>query len=443
LLRLIILVTQYISFAIGLAIIWRLHQMRLGYHVRVAIAAGLSVLIASFNLIASDPADLFGDFKDAYYPAGVAVLNDPQSISTLFDGVLGFVNMPIVAYIFTPFAALPIGPASVIFAIAGLVMAAAACVIIAREAGLDEPRSLLFMFVFSAFGPLAYSIKEGNTSHMILLALAVGLALLRTGRNLSAGLLLGLAAIIKLPLMLFGVYFVLRRNWRAALGFGLICAGTGLASLAIFGWDMHQRWFDECIRNFNANAIGAFNVQSFAAFLIRLVEPAQVLLDWNAYPPGPLQKAIATSVVIAIYLAAIAACARGGPSSSRGTGGKDTQTLLDFQIVLGLSVLTSPLSWSHYFVWLLMPIGILLGPVKSLAGNAPARGLVWVAILLMMPIVFMLQFPWAWMNLLYAKLLVSHLLAGGLIILALLIWARWQESSAAEPIGERAEHAAG
>jgi alpha-1,2-mannosyltransferase len=429
--RIVIIATQYASLAIALAIIVRLPALSFSRHIRYAIAIGLSALIAAFNLIASDPAELFGDFTDAYYPAGVAALNDPQSIGTLFYGVLGFVNIPILAYLFAPFALLDMTPASWIFAVMGVVMAGVAWLIIAREAELDEQSTHLFMLVFVAFGPLAYSIKEGNTTHMVLLALAVALAMLRRGQNVNAGLLLGFAAMIKLPLMLFGVYFLLRRNWQAVFAFGAVCAGISLASLAVFGWELHRLWFDECIRNFSANAIGAFNVQSISAFLIRLSEPKDVLVDWSAYPPGGLQQGIATAAVIGIYLAAIAVCARNGAGAAGDErGGSNRKMMLDFQIVLALSVLTSPLSWSHYYTWLLLPIGFLLSPAGPMVGDTAARRWGWAAILLMMPIVFLLQFPWEWLTVLYAKLLVSHLLAGGLIMLGLLLWLRWQEVSA-------------
>jgi hypothetical protein len=442
LLRIAILAAQYASFAVALAIIIRLPALGIGRRGRYAVVIGLCALIAAFNLFASDPEQLFGDFVDAYYPAGVTALKDPQSIGTLFEGVLGFVNIPILAFLFSPFAALDLEPASWVFAMLGAVMVVLAAALIAREAELDERSSQLFLFVCAAFGPLAYSLKEGNTTHMVLLALIVALAMLRRRQSVRAGLLLGAVATLKLPLMLFGVYFLLRRDWRAVFAFGGTCALISLASLAMFGWQLHQLWFDECIRNFNANWIGAFNVQSIAAYLIRLTGTQEVLVDWNAYPPGALQKGISTAAVLVIYLAAIAACARNGVSADDGRA-RDRRTALDFQIIVALSVLTSPLSWSHYYVLLLLPIGFLLGPVSSMADSPAARRWVWASVLLMMPIVFLLQFPWDWLNVLYAKLLVSQVLAGGLVLLGLLIQARWQEATVAGRVRAPAEQAAG
>src|SRR5271169_5215258 len=69
-----------------------------------------------------------------------------------------------------------------------------------------------------------------------------------TGRPVAAGTLLGAAAMLKLPLLLFGAYFVLRRNWRGALGFAAVCSTIGILSAIVFGWDFHVRWFELCVR---------------------------------------------------------------------------------------------------------------------------------------------------------------------------------------------------
>ena len=55
-----------------------------------------------------------------------------------------------------------------------------------------------------ASGPLVNSLREGNTTHFVLLLLVVALLLWRAGKEYAAGLVLGLCALFKLPLMLFG-----------------------------------------------------------------------------------------------------------------------------------------------------------------------------------------------------------------------------------------------
>ena len=156
-----------------------------------------------------------------------------------------------------------------------------------------------------------YSLKEGNTSHWVLAALAGGLYLLRAGRPVAAGALLGAAAVLKLPLLLFGVYFVLRRNWRGALGFAAVCAAMGLLSVTLFGWDFHVRWFDLCVRQFSSQWIAAFNVQSIQSFVLRLRPAPELLRDWTAYPPAAGQRIAGYVLVGLLYLVALWSCILG------------------------------------------------------------------------------------------------------------------------------------
>ncbi len=74
--------------------------------------------------------------------------------------------------------------------------------------------------------------------YIILAALIVGaLLLLRSGRERSAGALLGVATAIKLYPAPFLLYFALRGQWRAVLGFlEALCLAYGISVLA-FGWE--------------------------------------------------------------------------------------------------------------------------------------------------------------------------------------------------------------
>ncbi|OYW86667.1 MAG: hypothetical protein B7Z22_06215, partial [Hyphomonas sp. 32-62-5] len=65
---------------------------------------------------------LMADFEKAYYPAGLAVLRgDHQALSELLaQGVYGFVNLPIVAFVFAPFALLPRLVSGMVFLALGL-----------------------------------------------------------------------------------------------------------------------------------------------------------------------------------------------------------------------------------------------------------------------------------------------------------------------------------
>ncbi|MBR0646763.1 glycosyltransferase family 87 protein [Plastoroseomonas hellenica] len=404
----------------------------------------LSGAAALFIFATSEPQARFGDFRDAYYLGGVAALRGPEAFGALFDqGVHGWVNLPIVAYLFAPFALLPARESAFVFSLLGLIPVALAWHLLSRLAGLEGRDRWLLLFLFAVSGPLHYSVKEANTSHMVLAGLAGGLLLLRAGRHVAAGLLLGAMAVIKLPLLLFGVAFVLRRNWRAAFGFALLCGSAGLLSLAVFGLDLHLLWYERCVRQFASNPLGAFNVQSIPALLIRVVEGPSVLRDWDAREIASTQRLAGSVLTGLLYLAALIACARRAPEPPReSSAAAHERTDIEYLLVICLAVIGSPLSWSHYYAWLLMPIAFLLGPHFLLRGTAAGQRMVWVAIFLITPTVLLLEIPNPTLMAAYNAIGVSHLMFGGLLLFALLVRARARLGMAVPPLS-RVEGRAG
>jgi hypothetical protein len=259
---------------------------------------------------------------------------------------------------------------------------------------------------------------------MVLLALAAGLHLLRTRREIAAGAALGLAALVKLPLMLFGAYFVLRRHWGAAAGFAVVCGAAALLSLAAFGWALHVRWFELCVLQFSREPIGAFNNQSIPAFLTRLISGPQVLFDWHPRPAGAAQRMVGSVLTGLLYLAAVWACIRGGtgPQGERHPTGK-AQGDLEYLLVLTLAIVASPLAWTHYYAWLLMPVAFFLGQRSPFVAGA-AQKAAWVGIFLATPVVLHVPLSNPLLVMLHAKFALSHVLLGGLVWFALIAWSR-------------------
>ena len=224
------------------------------------------------SLKASSPPDVLWDFLNAYYPAGQAVLNhDPAMLHYLIGkGVTGFVNIPVVAYSFAPFGWLPPLIAAVLYTTIGIASTIAAWWLLVRLARTQLRERWLFGILFLANGPLLNGIKFGNLSYFMLFALAYGLALLRAGRSGAAGALLGVAAVIKPPLALFGLFFLFRRDLTGTIGFVLVGAVTVVLSLLLFGWAENLFWFQTCILQYSHSWLSAFSVQSISAFIIRL-----------------------------------------------------------------------------------------------------------------------------------------------------------------------------
>jgi len=369
------------------------------------------------------------DFIHAYYPAGKAVTQGPMALEPLLQkGVKSFVNLPIVAWLFAPLSTLGQKTAGIVFSCFGIAACAIAWGLLVRAAHLDRNVAVMLLFLFSANGPLYISAIEGNLSHVLLLPISGSILLLRRGRDLSAGALLGMAAIIKLPLMLFGLYFALRGRWRVVVGGASVVAAVTAASLALFGWETHMLWLKNSVLPYSKYTIPAYNVQTLHAFLGRIEYGAAYLHSWEPRVlPAPF-RILAAVGVGTLFAVSIAAALQGNPSADAAVRRLSRQTLseIEYFIVLVLAIVGSPLSWSHYYVWLLIPTAFVVGRTDHFPDDPATRRLAWAAILLLTLPIFHLRISNGVFADLFARSLVSYLFAGGILMLAVLVRSRWK-----------------
>src|ERR1041384_2156288 len=236
-------------------------------HVGLLPPAGLVIL--TLVCMVSEPSILFSDFYKAYFRAAEQLWRaGPGPTWSLGEpSVIGFVNLPIVAWLFVPLVPLGEEGAAWVFLALGLAATGAAWALLTRMSRPDVKIGAALLFFFVVNGPLINSLREGNTTHFILLLLLLSLLLWSTGAEYLAGLLLGLCAIVKLPLLLYGVYFALRGRWRVVAGGAISIALAALLSLAVFGVDINAGWYRNCIEPFLGHVIPAYNVQSVDGFL--------------------------------------------------------------------------------------------------------------------------------------------------------------------------------
>jgi hypothetical protein len=299
-----------------------------------------------------------------------------------------------------------------------------------RLAQLELRERWLLALLFLANGPLLSGIKWGNISCFLVLALTAGLVLLRARRSAAAGVLLGVAAVLKPALALFLLFFLLRRDWRGVLGVVLTGIAAAALSLVLFGWSENLYWLQTSILQYSHSWLAVSGNQSIPAFLFRLHAPPDILLDFSVKAPGSGDRLLAHVITWLIFLLAAAACFR--PRARAAT--EDTVRAqaqvqagarqdLQYLLTICLCLVGSPLSWAHYYAWLLIPTAFFLGAQGPLATFRPARIVGWAAIALATPLVLWPQ-PAAPSALatLYASFTVSHHLFGGLLWFGLIAW---------------------
>jgi hypothetical protein len=229
------------------------------------------------------------------------------------------------------------------------------------DAGLWRFAAAAMLFAALTFMPLAMTVAYGEVNALILLCLLLAAWLARCRRPLAAGMLLGLAAGIKVyPLVLIG-YYALRGRWRVV--------GSALASLAALG-----------------------------ALVLLVLGPAGLASTHLLLANGTVTAARACNEALArvpLWLA----LAFGGTASTLTAGlGVALQVLAGGAFVIGVlaarwrahagtvahveqidlygvawamatMILVAPITWAHHDAWLLVPLAVCLGSALRLRGT--------------------------------------------------------------------------
>lgn len=388
---------------------------------------GLGLVLSGMGLWiweVSEPSVVFSDFTVAYYPAGRAIVEDvPHMFTRCWDTpVCGFVNIPIVAFLFTPFSILTLRHAHWLFAGLSLISLAISVWLLWSMTDQTPGRKWAILVLFAMNGPLFYSLKEGNLTHFVLLLLIAGVVCLDKTWDRSAGACFALAAIIKLPLLLFACYFFGRRRWAAVLGYGATLVTVSAASLWYAGWASHAEWYREVILPFSNKGLTAFNVQSVEGFLLRLHNNAK-LYDWKPVEvAGDIRMTGRVCAGLLMGLSCVLFLRHPGRHL------RDTM-YLELSMVLCLALIISPISWTHYYLLLLLPLALYAGKRLPIAGHGGWLAAMVLCILCISPPVTFMGQDGA-VDGQIAKLFLSHYVIGALLLWGLLGYARWRAAEA-------------
>jgi alpha-1,2-mannosyltransferase len=347
-----------------------------------AILASALIHLALFPF--SEPPTLFSDFYKAYWVAAEHLYNGGLSATYPFTPVVGnWTNLPVVAW---PFALLvPLGrdAAGWVYLAIGYVVTGAAWLLLVRLARLTAPMAVALACLFFLNGPLLNSLREGNSTHWVLLFMVLGLSLWQERRDFLAGLAFGMCAAIKPALLLIGAYFFLRRRWGIVAGGATALAILVGASFALFGVAAHLQWYNETIAANVGATMPAFNVQSIDGFLIRFSTGATELLYFEPVEVSALHKVMRYAAFAAILAGfgwmMVVAERRGATAAA---GAPQSHDLLQFSLLLLIALVISPVSWTHYYTYLLIPLALYLGGRLPLPDDAVTRWLFWTGIAL-------------------------------------------------------------
>ena len=359
-----------------------------------------------------------GDFNKSYYPAGRLIIENPADLYVWGKG-LGFVNIPIIALLFTPISYLPKLAAQIIITLLGLAAIVFAAYLLIKLTKASKWQKLIIAGLFIINGPLYYSLKQGNSTHFVFLLLIAAIFALRDKREIWVGVLLALASLIKIPIFLLSVYFTLRGRWRIIFGFSVTILAIVGTSVLLFGLDLHIIWFQKCILAFAGKPLAAFNVQSIDGFLARLLNDVD-LKSWQPLEIGwefKLGRYLLISLLAGIT---ILLCWRSKPPQTF------AMEILELSIAICLALAIMPISWTHYYLYLLLPFSLYIGNQLVIPPGKFWQILMLISAILVSLPVILIKANNPLSEFLISKLLISHYLLGGVLLLMILLRARLQ-----------------
>lgn len=252
-----------------------------------------------------------------------------------------------------PLAHLPWRPAALVWAAASAVALGwlALSLLVIWSPGVAPPASrvALLTLLLAMWPPALHCFEKGQWSIWLAALLAAGFRELEARRPRRAGVVLGVAAALKVtPLVMLG--YLLLRSRRAAAALVATAGTAALISLGVAGPAAWRAFWGDASRNTAAWAPWVANTVSLCGVYARL-------LTRNPFSrplcQAPELARVAFGLTVLILLgAALAAAYR----RSRAGAESDARLLAAW---LTLPVLLNPLGWSHVLLILLAPLTVL------------------------------------------------------------------------------------
>jgi hypothetical protein len=198
--------------------------------------------------------------------------------------------------------------------------------------------------------PLPHHLWQGQINLLLLPLIVGGWAAERSGRPVVAGMLLGAATAIKLFPGYLVLYFLLLGRWRVVVAAVLTFATLTGLSTAVLGPAAYEDYIRQVMPALAPWRSSVGNV-SLWAFWSKLFDPALAVVQVRPLWHAPLLARLGALASCATLLALLA---RAG-GRARSAQARDAA----FSGAVVAMLLSSPITWNHAFVLLLLPVAVL------------------------------------------------------------------------------------
>lgn len=278
--------------------------------------------------------------SDVYAMGAQALLDgdDLYSVASVKD--LKFTYPPFSAAFFSPLAVFPLTTTRLLLTVLSVCSLIGSIVLIGRHLSLPRWQTGWLCVAALTLEPVMRTLLLGQINAILMLLIVVDLLVVPKHRR---GYLIGLAAGIKLTPAVFVFYFFLRHDWASVRRVAISFLLTVLVGLALLPAASQYFWSGGVVAlsKFGSDAVLGTDNQSLLGATLRLLRQpslpfwAQLLL---------LITGVALGVLVASRLLR--------------SGSRQGEVGAIAAIAIG-GLLGSPVSWSHHWVWAIIPVAVL------------------------------------------------------------------------------------
>jgi alpha-1,2-mannosyltransferase len=324
---------------------------------RLPVILGMMSTAGAVGLAIAEASGRQVDF-DVYRMGAAHVLGQHLYQVQLAAQPLYFTYPPFAALLFWPFTELPVLAGQLAWSLLNVVMLAALAAISIRAACPQWSRqrtwatTALALFPALRLSPDLLTLDFGQVNFLIALLVLLDLTcVIRVpSHTVPRGVLLGIAAAIKLTPLIFIPFLLATRQFRAgatALGTFLLCS---LGACAIAPHSSLLYWSTEILNARRSGNLLYVSDQNLSSALQRMMAapPPPLLLDWLTLLSAVGGLAVATWAY------------------------RTSSPILGILLCAATGLIISPVSWSHHYVWIVPLLAWL-----ALAADRPRGGRWW------------------------------------------------------------------
>jgi alpha-1,2-mannosyltransferase len=290
------------------------------------------------------------------YLMGGAHAGASDLYSLQFDN-LYFTYPPFAAIIFAPLSHLARTPAQVVWGELNVLILIWLIAASIRASSPDPPLrkvlrwSLLLVAPALLLDPVLETAYLGQVNTLVAALVVADLAV--GVPKLPRGILTGLAAAIKLTPLIFILYLVLTRQYRAACWAAGTFTLAGVIAAIVSPTASWLFWTKEMFDPSRAGGLLSISNQNLISAAMRIAH-------------GPVPGSVLVPLLAAVLITGLALSVWAYRTSSQALG---------VLVCATTGLVVSPITWSHHLVWVVLAIAWL-----ALAKDAPAHGRRWALV---------------------------------------------------------------